>query len=811
MPPSAAIVFDADDAALLDDTLDTSADAGWGLGSIAKGIAGAAKSVANVAAAPVAATVAVAQGKNVGQALANSVKPIGQLAAQVAPAAMSFAMGATPAGILATQIAKGLPGMKGIADYAEAPTRWGAETVKAVANAGYAVASGESLKSAAQKLQRGVANITTDPSWKIMQTGAAVIPGVGAPVSAGMAAAAAIGRGESVRDVALSAARNAAPGGPVAKAAFDVAIGIAKGQQLTEAARVAARNALPGGAPARFAFDLGVAAAKRQNLGKAALMSGTRALSSANPLAALATRAADVSLLSPAVQVAARAVLANPALRSLPIDTVAARLRIPVATARDAVASIAQAANRVGSGAPTLAPAHDISRALTPGMSLDQAMARHGSRVAPPIKIPGRAPRTPIRIPGRRVMVPGRSGAGVRWRALSSTAVARLLAAVPAARRLAPAVLRSLSMTSALRDASGVDPSGTKYIVESGDFMTKIATKVVGDSSRWKELRDANPSVSPDKIFPGQILNLPASWQKAPSPPVGGSPPAVPPGVTPPTVSGGKYTVKAGDTMTGIATKLVGNSARWVELRAANPQVSDPNKIFVGQVLNLPPGWPSTPGGTASPPVATPPAVNVPPGVIPFPPGGGGTTSTPPKSPPLGDVPITPTGFAPPGGIAQVQLMLANWNGRERVAGNFGAVVTDFSGQLDARTKAAIGAFQLWANQTRSAGLRTDGFLDNATYAALLAYTTAAITQAPPTGLPPIAGGVPPLTPPMLPPGGSPPFQVPPGGSTPPIPPFPPVPGTTDPGTGGGGTTTKKSDGGGALLALAAAAAAFLS
>src|SRR5688572_7957031 len=45
------------------------------------------------------------------------------------------------------------------------------------------------------------------------------------------------------------------------------------------------------------------------------------------------------------------------------------------------------------------------------------------------------------------------------------------------------------------------------------------------------------------------------------------------------------YTVKAGDTLSKIAAR---NGLTLAQLLQANPQISDPNKIKVGDALNLP-------------------------------------------------------------------------------------------------------------------------------------------------------------------------------------------------------------------------------
>jgi nucleoid-associated protein YgaU len=47
------------------------------------------------------------------------------------------------------------------------------------------------------------------------------------------------------------------------------------------------------------------------------------------------------------------------------------------------------------------------------------------------------------------------------------------------------------------------------------------------------------------------------------------------------------YTVRAGDTLGGIAAKTLGSAARWTELKTLN-SLRDPNHLKVGTVLKLP-------------------------------------------------------------------------------------------------------------------------------------------------------------------------------------------------------------------------------
>ena len=56
-----------------------------------------------------------------------------------------------------------------------------------------------------------------------------------------------------------------------------------------------------------------------------------------------------------------------------------------------------------------------------------------------------------------------------------------------------------------------IDPTGEQtYEVKSGDNLSKIAAQVGGIT--WKDIYEANRDQikDPDKIFPGQVLKLPA-------------------------------------------------------------------------------------------------------------------------------------------------------------------------------------------------------------------------------------------------------------------------------------------------------------
>jgi nucleoid-associated protein YgaU len=49
------------------------------------------------------------------------------------------------------------------------------------------------------------------------------------------------------------------------------------------------------------------------------------------------------------------------------------------------------------------------------------------------------------------------------------------------------------------------------------------------------------------------------------------------------------YTVKSGDTLSKIAKQSYGDANEYMRIFYANPKLKDPDKIQVGQVLNIPP------------------------------------------------------------------------------------------------------------------------------------------------------------------------------------------------------------------------------
>jgi LysM repeat protein len=112
---------------------------------------------------------------------------------------------------------------------------------------------------------------------------------------------------------------------------------------------------------------------------------------------------------------------------------------------------------------------------------------------------------------------------------------------------------------------------GATYTVLWGDTLGRIAS-ICGVTI--DAIYAANPGLG-SVIYAGQVINIPGG---IPNPP----PPSNPP---PSSGYGGTYVVQYGDTMRKIADRY---GINVYDLIAVNPQIWNPNLIYVGQVIHLP-------------------------------------------------------------------------------------------------------------------------------------------------------------------------------------------------------------------------------
>lgn len=106
-------------------------------------------------------------------------------------------------------------------------------------------------------------------------------------------------------------------------------------------------------------------------------------------------------------------------------------------------------------------------------------------------------------------------------------------------------------------------------VAAPGDSLWKLAEHHLGRGQRWHELLSANPLLAdPNHIRVGEKIHIPASALRP--------------------ASDSHYRVQLGDTLSAIAASQFHRAAAWSCIAAANPELSDANRIRAGQLLLLP-------------------------------------------------------------------------------------------------------------------------------------------------------------------------------------------------------------------------------
>ena len=130
-------------------------------------------------------------------------------------------------------------------------------------------------------------------------------------------------------------------------------------------------------------------------------------------------------------------------------------------------------------------------------------------------------------------------------------------------------VLNRNGNTNPIPDSTPVpNPSGSStYTVKSGDCLSKIGSNL---GVNWKDIANINGISSPYIIYVGQVLKIPEEKTT--------------PSATPSNnANSTTYTVKSGDTLSGIASKF-GTTYQKI---AADNGITNPNIIHPGQVLKI--------------------------------------------------------------------------------------------------------------------------------------------------------------------------------------------------------------------------------
>lgn len=128
------------------------------------------------------------------------------------------------------------------------------------------------------------------------------------------------------------------------------------------------------------------------------------------------------------------------------------------------------------------------------------------------------------------------------------------------------------------------------YVIQPGDTLAGLAARF---GVTLEALVQANPILAnPNAIYPGQIVHIPLSGQT-------------------PVPMGCLYIVQPGDTVTSIALRY---NIPPGSLMQFNPQITNPNLIYPGQIILIPLPYASVP----QMPVTPTHGPNLPPNFPPF-------------------------------------------------------------------------------------------------------------------------------------------------------------------------------------------------
>lgn len=134
--------------------------------------------------------------------------------------------------------------------------------------------------------------------------------------------------------------------------------------------------------------------------------------------------------------------------------------------------------------------------------------------------------------------------------------------------------------------------SGRYHVIAEGDTLAEIAEQYYGEQTYWPQLLKANPDVDPARLLVGNKLRLPDKEQftrKETRPTPADQPRSGASRVEPSSSDAPEYIVESGDSLIGIARKVLGDGERWNEIFELNKdRLDSADDIRVGMKLRVP-------------------------------------------------------------------------------------------------------------------------------------------------------------------------------------------------------------------------------
>ncbi|MEE9212130.1 MAG: LysM peptidoglycan-binding domain-containing protein [Phycisphaeraceae bacterium] len=144
---------------------------------------------------------------------------------------------------------------------------------------------------------------------------------------------------------------------------------------------------------------------------------------------------------------------------------------------------------------------------------------------------------------------------------------------------------RLLATVPGPRGSITTDRGGRFITVQPNQTLSELAAQYLGSSQRWPELLEANRDKlsDPTELGAGMTIRIPGATASA------ATPAAKPQRQTTAAAQSNTYTVQRGDTLYGIAQRLLGDGEQWSTIYEANRDTLDsPHDLEVGQTLRIP-------------------------------------------------------------------------------------------------------------------------------------------------------------------------------------------------------------------------------
>ncbi len=121
----------------------------------------------------------------------------------------------------------------------------------------------------------------------------------------------------------------------------------------------------------------------------------------------------------------------------------------------------------------------------------------------------------------------------------------------------------------------GLPELGSKmsYIVQKGDTLAKIASRIYGDSNKWTEIANFTGLANPRLIYPGDVVYYQLTEQSMNFAGVYDS------------MKRSEVQIQQGDTLATIAGRVFGNSSLWKLIWRQNDRIDNPDRLTAGSTI----------------------------------------------------------------------------------------------------------------------------------------------------------------------------------------------------------------------------------